>query len=174
MVKGEYVMSEDFETGISRRRFLQQTVTAAAATTCLTGKMREVLAQAKATGKPILTAANINKIAPPTMPKGAALQKYLALVKTIKADPVAYFTENYTLTPQQLQKLKSIQPSQVSALLDQSVSNHYQPQVIIQTAQSNTKPKARMDKGSEFTFTSTFKEEPHGGWSGTASVTVKC
>lgn len=163
-------MKEDPKSDMNRRAFLRKSAVAIAATTCLaSGSLRDLVTAAQASGKPILTQASVNALVPAKLPTGAAYQNYVKMINQIKANPVAYFQQNFTLNAAQLQKLQSLSQAQISQMLNNALQNKYQPQVAIVTAPAGAHAKTRMQKAE---IAATVKEEPHGGWSGTCTCTL--
>ena len=163
-------MSQDSENDISRRRFLKQAALTAAAATCFGDSLREAVAQARQSGKPLLTAKNINALIPTAAPTGAAKATYQQMINAIKANPVEYFTTNFTVTPAQKTQLENMPKAQIQAALTQALQKQYRPHLAVMPLANPNKPHARAIK-----FNLGWTPQPGGGkngWFGTLNFSI--
>jgi hypothetical protein len=108
-------MKDDDKNGIPRRHFLKSTAAGAAAAVLGMGSIRSLLAQAKQTGKPVLTAAALNSLFSGDRSRAAEA------IKEAKRDVKAFVRNRFTLTGSQEEQLNSISRENVDtigALLD--------------------------------------------------------
>jgi formylmethanofuran dehydrogenase subunit A len=103
-------------TGLTRRQFLFSSTVGVG---CLAVGLKEALAQARATGKPVFTEAALNKLI-----AGATPEEAKAMAEMAKADLLAFANKYFTLTPLQVKWIKTMTPKEKAAILE--AINRYQ------------------------------------------------
>jgi hypothetical protein len=97
-------MSREKKKDVSRRKFLKDGAGAAAAVGCFTATgLREALALAATSGKPLLTDHNVNTRIP-SIKNAAVFRRW---VEEVKRAPKVYIKKHFYLTAHQLQELDS-------------------------------------------------------------------
>ena len=98
-------MDKSKKKGISRRDFLMNTTKTVVIAGCLKVGLRDAIALAMETGKPVATEKNINSfIQNSTKNKGG----YERIVKEASVDLRSFVMKNFTLTPEYEKNLKAI------------------------------------------------------------------
>jgi hypothetical protein len=116
-------MNKSKEKGISRRNFLKNTTkTTVVIAGCLKIGLRDALALAMATGKPVATEKNVNAfIQEATSIKGS----YARIVKEASTDLRSFVKSNFTLTPEYEKNFGALPNSEIERfqkVIAQSIS----------------------------------------------------
>jgi len=111
---------------LTRRELLKGSLGVALTAGCFTSlELRRALAQARATGKPLLIESELNA----HIPRPRDRQAYLAHIDHPQRDLLGYLNTNFQLTPLQIQAIQSIPREdllQLNALLDRARANNLQ------------------------------------------------
>lgn len=75
---------------------------------CLRFGLEDALAEARVTGRPVLTETKLNNLIA-RMEKNRT--KYIAMLKDAKADLKGFLTKNFTLTPEHVDAIDKISPA---------------------------------------------------------------
>ena len=107
-------MGRKKEVGISRRKFLgNATKTTVVIAGCLKIGLRDALAQAKLTGKPVATEKNLNNfVEEATRSKGS----YAKLVGEASADLRGFMAKNFTFTPEYEKNFKAMSDKEIEEI----------------------------------------------------------
>jgi hypothetical protein len=140
----ERLMSKETRDGFSRREFLKTGAGVAVGVGCFTrAELKEALAQAKVTGKPLLTEANINShiaFSATAAPERRDHQAFAEQVREFKRDSKGYITKHFYATPNQLKEFESLGRNTMNELyeaLDRCVRERLPFQVRILQGRSN-------------------------------------
>jgi hypothetical protein len=96
-------------TRLTRRQFLFSSTVGVG---CLAVGLKEALAQAAKTGKPVFTEAGLNKLIADATPQQAQ-----AMANMAKTDLLAFLLKYFTLTPLQLEWVKTMTPKEKDYIL---------------------------------------------------------
>lgn len=117
-------MKQQGNTGLTRRALLKGSLGVTLGAGCFTFReLRNALAQAGGTGKPLLLEPELNARIP--MPLNR--QAYLAHINHAKLDLLGYLNTNFQLTPRQIAEVQSIPKEdllRLNALLDHAAANN--------------------------------------------------
>jgi hypothetical protein len=97
-------MEEMQRPDMNRRKFMKDSFIAVGTTFCLSVGLREAIANAKATGAPVLTAASLNQ----KFAAARTARTLSAMATQMKSDIPLWLRTNFSLTQLQAQALKSI------------------------------------------------------------------
>jgi len=110
-------MNDKNKMRIPRREFMKSTGAGAAGTIVgltLGAELKEVLAQASRTGKPMLTEGAVNNLFSPGGPNERS--KLPGLLAEAKRDVKGFVRNRFTLTPSQDQQLESLSRQQLESI----------------------------------------------------------
>ena len=99
------IMEKSKKKGISRRNFLMNTTKTVVIAGCLKIGLRDALAVAVATGKPVATEKNINAL---ILDSAKSKGSYEKLVKEASADLRGFMTKSFTFTPEYEKNFKAV------------------------------------------------------------------
>lgn len=151
------------EKRTGRREFLTKTAaTAAIGAGCWRASLREALAQALASGKPLLTETNINALVDHIYQRNQTDSEFLAAKRAMKT----WLPSNFKLSLEQLDGLNAMKDSEVAKVqqaIDQALAKHYRLQVkITPRPRPTSRPIER--PGGPVTSTAMMAAEEEPGW----------
>jgi hypothetical protein len=146
-------MSNETDKNVNRRRFLRDSLGAAVMMGCFTkAELREALAQAKLTGKLVLTQDNLNKhiaFSAAAPPRSRNFQAFARQVHEFKLDPMGYITKHFHLTPAQQAEIEGSFNAEaiqkLTAFLDRAVKEKFPIKVIILRNPPHSPSESRME-----------------------------
>lgn len=171
-------MSDHREGSLRRRDFL---VVTAGGLGCLAlGGVREALARARQTGKPLLTDTSLNRFILQARANPKIYQQYAGMAEK---DLYAFLSKNFTLTDAQSYSIRNLSKENTATLdkaIDASVKllasaegskepvpKDWSPMVIKFSGKATTKGSAKI------TYSSTSSDTPGGGHTSTHTVSAE-